>query len=101
MMEFRGEPGALVDLNPRFWGPLLLDLTSRAGVLRAYFQEVFGRELDESLICSESPLYVVPSLLAGSVSINGSLLVDDPHTSRDDVWIKALGWNPNVLGGDW
>lgn len=96
MFEFRGNSPKLVEINPRFWGPLLLDLISGSGVLDAFFEDWFEtKNQDEASLFEEfNGIYLVPKAFRAFSSLVKLQDYDDVElTFASEVFYK--------LGGDW
>ena len=105
MAEFRGPNARLIEINPRFWGPLLLDAMNDRAVVGAFFRQYFGVESLTSNSIHPSTIYAVPSLVGQAVPV--SEVFDDPVPGRpskamsSDEAIRMTGWDPSILGGAW
>jgi len=105
MVELRGPEARFIELNPRLWGPLLLDAIAGGVVLDAFLREYVGVGYRSFLTESEraaARLYLVPSALDEPlVAVNGP-----DHPVRLDAATAAViqdaaGLDPRRLGGDW
>ena len=77
--------GVVTEINPRFWGPLLLDATSGARVVKSFFSDVFGQ--DVRIGFPKTSAYVVPKLLAGSVRSGTAIQASREATTTE--WLLA------------
>lgn len=106
MVEMRGEPPRFIELNPRFWGPLLLDALTGGRVTDAFFRDQFDvpfQQFLSSQTLSSARLYVVPSALDETlVTVSGTReqTTNVPAELRP-VLLEAAGFDPRHLGGDW
>jgi hypothetical protein len=106
MVELRGHRPRFIELNPRLWGPLLLDALTGGGVLDAFLHQACGIRARPFLTAAErdrAGLYVVPSALAEPlVGVAGppatDILVPEPLRQ---VLVAAAGVDPTRLGGEW
>lgn len=105
MFEFRGEDLKFIEINPRFWGPLLLDKSTGFSVLDSFFKDWFSPKTllkFQSKIFEEfGDIYIVPSYFDGNVALD----VLEPDFERT---INSLGpvlekYKKVVhqIGGDW
>lgn len=105
MAEFRGPSRRLIEINPRFWGPLLLDAMNDGLVLSAFFRHYFDITSVRSQIVRPSKIYAVPSLVERAVPVGAVFdeQVDGRRASSvsADEAIAMCGWNPAILGGAW
>jgi len=103
MCEFRGNPPRFIELNPRFWGPLILNQASGMSVVDAFLRDWFVEfsSDQESVFSSETTTYSVPKLLQSPSELDwlapksetGSLLA----MSESSLYLNVL----KELGGDW
>lgn len=102
MLEFRGSSFVLIEINPRFWGPLLLDLLSDSTVLRKYFESIFSTTFVHPTLEGLGDTYVVPSILEDSVFPRSSLL-PSPDWEREKLEIldRFGGSSAPGFGGEW
>lgn len=102
MFEFRGDDFVLIEINPRFWGPLLLDLISESTILRKYFESIFSTLFVPPALELLGDTYVVPSMLADSVFPKNCLLPSaDWEQDKVRILEKFGGLRSPGLGGDW
>lgn len=105
MAEFRGLGNTLIEINPRFWGPLLLDATSGGGVIEAFFREYLNRTNVVMKNFPTSTVYAVPSLVESAVSVDRvfSITSKDSHEVQMTraFAVQLAGWDPTQLGGAW
>ncbi len=104
MIEFRGDPPVVIEINPRFWGPLLLDVTSSGGVVASFFREEFGVETSLGSRFPTSSIYAVPTLLDAAEGLDsvGAIGGQDTVRAPGAHWATLLmGFSPAVLGGAW
>ena len=102
MAEFRGKELSLIEINPRFWGPLLLDATNRGVIISSFFEDFFHTQVRIPNVFGSSTEYLVPKLLEKSVSIDNVFMkvkVDDGYQKGnvDPSLISKL----IAIGGDW
>ena len=102
MFEFRVPGFFLIEINPRFWGPLFLDSSSRGGILESYFLSFFDKGPYVHIPGSRSNLYVVPSLLEQSVYASNSLWpMRDWEQQNRQILRSFEGVDAPDIGGDW
>jgi hypothetical protein len=95
MAEFKGSKNLIIEINPRFWGPLLLDLRNGSKILREFFSDFFGVNVKVPPQILDSKLYYVP----GHILKSGKIIKLKYRIAK--LFFKNSNWNPNVLGGDW
>lgn len=103
MAEIRA--GLVTEINPRFWGPLLLDATGRGVVVGGFFSDCFGIEVDIDLPKSRG--YVAPSLLGGSIRCREAIRPEADGSSTLQL-LRGIAWQHSrplrkiwtQLGGD-
>jgi hypothetical protein len=102
MAEFRGENLKLIEINPRFWGPLLLDATNNSMVLSGFFRDYFNVDPIIPEFFIQSTEYLVPKLLDRSVSVD---FVFDGELCSITREIRDLESETreflSQIGGDW
>jgi hypothetical protein len=108
MVELRGTPPRFIELNPRFWGPLLLDAFSgdtEGAILDAFLRDQVGVGYRPFLTAAErasARLYLVPSALDEPlVAVNGAERPVCLDAAAAAVLHDAAGLDPRRLGGDW
>jgi hypothetical protein len=103
MCEFRGSPPRFIELNPRFWGPLILNQASGMSIVDAFLRDWFLAYSckQESIFSMGTTTYSVPKLLeapselewlAPSIETDSFLAM-----SRNEDYLNVL----KKLGGDW
>ncbi len=106
MVELRGSPPVVTEINPRFWGPLLLDLMIDGGITQAFLLDQFGVNFSPLGIVPSGRLYAVPRLLGSSERVD----VVERRDWSEETWVSAhehlvaegsAGFSPTALGGDW
>jgi hypothetical protein len=95
MAEFKGSKNLIIEINPRFWGPLLLDLRNGSKILREFFSDFFGVNVEVPPQILDSKLYYVP----GHILKSGKILKLKYKIAK--LIFTNSNWNPNILGGDW
>ena len=97
--------GVVTEINPRFWGPLMLDATSGTHVLKAFFHDAF--EQDVRIEFPKSSAYVVPSILTGSVRSAAAIQASNRATATERLLAISARFRGAVtrdlqrkLGGD-
>jgi hypothetical protein len=95
MAEFKGKKNLLIEINPRFWGPLLLDLRNGSKILREFFNDFFGVNVNVPPQIIDSKLYYVP----GHILKSRKIIKLKYRIVK--LFFKNSNWNPNILGGDW
>lgn len=101
MVEMRGYPPRFIELNPRFWGPLLLAESARTQVVPAYFHDNFGIEMSRSPNIPTSRSYVVPSLVREAVPVDWSLDEGARGNTQQICEDSVQDWQSETLGGQW
>lgn len=102
MAEFRGENLKLIEINPRFWGPLLLDATNNSIVLSGFFSDYFNIDPIVPEFFIQSTEYLVPKLLDRSVSVDFVFDGELCSITRDirDLENETREFLSQI-GGDW
>ena len=102
MFEFKIPSFTLIEINPRFWGPLYLDNSSRGGVLDTYFSSFLHCQQYVPIPGHDTDLYVVPSLLSQSVSASESLWPMKGWDLQTRLILDEFGKIPGPeIGGAW
>ena len=102
MFEFKIPSFTLIEINPRFWGPLYLDNSSRGGVLDTYFSSFLDCQHYVPIPGHDTELYVVPSLLSQSVSASESLWPMNGWDLQTRLILDEFGHFPGPeIGGAW
>lgn len=104
MAELRN--GVVTEINPRFWGPLMLDSTTGARILKAFVHDVFDQDVQTKF--PKTSTYVVPSILAGSVR-SGTAIRASRKAGKSECLLAAFArfkgaWTREFqrnLGGDY
>lgn len=103
MCEFRGSPPRFIELNPRFWGPLILDQASGLIVVDAFLRDWFLEfsPKEKSVFSREITSYYVPKLLEAPSELDWLVPTSDGRrllaVSENENYLKML----KDLGGDW
>ena len=103
MFEFRGSPPRFIELNPRFWGPLILDQASGLIAVDAFLRDWFlgFSSEEESVFSRELTYYSVPKLLEAPSGLDWLVPTSEAKSllamSKSDEYLKML----KELGGDW
>ena len=102
MFEFKIPSFTLIEINPRFWGPLYLDNGSRGGVLDTYFSSFLGCQQYVPIPGNDTDMYVVPSLLSQSVFASESLWPMKGWDVQTRLILDEFGHFPGPeIGGAW
>jgi hypothetical protein len=103
MCEFRGSPPRFIELNPRFWGPLILNQASGMSVVDAFLRDWFLEfsPTQESVFSREFTLYSVPKLMEAPSELDWLAPTRETESSlaisEDEDYLNVL----KELGGDW
>ena len=102
MAEFRGGDLKLIEINPRFWGPLLLDATNNSIVISGFFRDFFNVDPIIPEFFIQSTEYLVPKLLGRSVSVDYVFYGEPCSISREIQDLEnEIGEFLSQIGGDW
>ena len=106
MVEFRGDSARAIELNPRFWGPLLLSQGDGLRVVDAFFEDQFGVTPTRSAFFQGSVgEYFLPSRFRPAVALDD--VSSDPQKPNkclgapESENFKLVTKQAHALGGDW
>jgi hypothetical protein len=102
MIELRGSEQKFIELNPRFWGPLLLSLNLQINPVEAFFEDMFDTQPNLSAFQRLDRTYTVPSLMRAQNQIVN--VAEEIQTYRSKNSIKfdvSPGIDFSQLGGHW
>lgn len=103
MCEFRGSPPRFIELNPRFWGPLILSQASGMSVVDEFLKDWFLEfsPKQESVFSREITLYSVPKLMGAPSELDWLAPTSETESllaiSENKDYLNVL----KELGGDW
>ena len=102
MIELRGSEQKFIELNPRFWGPLLLSLNLPSNPVRACFEDIFDTQPNLTAFQRLDGTYIVPILMHGDNQIVN--VADDIQTYHSRGSFEntiSAGMDFSQLGGHW
>lgn len=102
MVEFRSDRMLFIELNPRFWGPVLLSTSLKQNPISEFFKDQFHIEPNLSFFRNFKGRYIVPSLFQNSFKID-YLSSTREEISQLQFFTNALKSEVaiNLLGGAW
>jgi hypothetical protein len=102
MIELRGSEQKFIELNPRFWGPLLLSLSLPSNPVRAFFEDMFNTQPNLTAFQRLGSTYTVPILMhEDNRIVNVADDIQTYHSRGSFENAISAGIDFSQLGGHW